>query len=369
MDLSGVPLDAVLPDLRLEGTADIEADVVMEETGPRGPLSLHAKEGTLEHPSLPLAIPYEQIEGELEFGGENAVEISKLDIQSPMGTGRILGRVGQAPNPANAALDLEVDVQAAESIRAVFQGQGVKLGADGTVGPPDHRHRRAAAGAIGMDQLQKVFKTLADPTRVRVLALLEREELAVQELMDVLGMAQSRVSRHLAILREAGLLADRRDGTYVFYRLDLPTEGPWRDTWKLVRGELSEDPTHQRDLAALAEVMESRAARTRTFFDSVGPEWDALRKVFHDDTLRARAVSRLVPPGLLVADVGTGTGILAGELAELGLRVVAVDHSQRMLDAARANWSGKASRGWSCAAAKPVSSRWRTPRSTPRSPT
>ncbi len=188
-----------------------------------------------------------------------------------------------------------------------------------------------------MDQLQKVFKTLADPTRVRVLALLEREELAVQELMDVLGMAQSRVSRHLAILREAGLISDRRDGTYVFYRLDLPTEGPWRDTWKVVRGALSEDPTHQRDLAALAEAMESRAARTRTFFDSVGPEWDALRKVFHDDTLRARAISRLVPSGLTVADIGTGTGILAGELAALGLRVVAVDHSQRMLDAAQAN--------------------------------
>ena len=57
-----------------------------------------------------------------------------------------------------------------------------------------------------MERLQKVFKTLSDPTRVRILALLEREELAVQELMDVLGMAQSRVSRHLAILREANLL-------------------------------------------------------------------------------------------------------------------------------------------------------------------
>lgn len=185
-----------------------------------------------------------------------------------------------------------------------------------------------------MDQLQKVFKTLSDPTRVRVLALLEREELAVQELMDVLGMAQSRVSRHLAILREAGLLEDRRDGTYAFYRFQVPAEGPWNETWNVVRGTLSQDPTHQRDLVALAEVMEGRAARTRRFFDSVGPEWDALRKVFHDNTLRARAVSRLVPPGIAVADIGTGTGILAGELARLGLRVIAVDHSQRMLDAA-----------------------------------
>jgi ArsR family transcriptional regulator len=185
-----------------------------------------------------------------------------------------------------------------------------------------------------MERLQKVFKTLSDPTRVRVLALLEQEELAVQELMEVLGMAQSRVSRHLAILREAGLLNDRRDGTYVFYRFESPPEGPWRDSWELVRRSLATDPTHERDRAALAETIRSRASRSRSFFDAVGPEWDALRKVFDDDALRARAVSRLVEPGLVVADIGTGTGILAIELARLGLRVIAIDHSPRMLDAA-----------------------------------
>ena len=72
------------------------------------------------------------------------------------------------------------------------------------------------------DELQKVFKTLSDPTRLRILSLLERETLVVQELMEVLGMAQSRVSRHLAILREAGLLDDRRDGTFVSYRFAPP---------------------------------------------------------------------------------------------------------------------------------------------------
>ena len=76
------------------------------------------------------------------------------------------------------------------------------------------------------EELQKVFKTLADPTRLRILRLLEQEELIVGELMNILGMAQSRVSRHLAILREAGLLLDRRDGTFVAYRLVLPDEGP-----------------------------------------------------------------------------------------------------------------------------------------------
>ena len=191
------------------------------------------------------------------------------------------------------------------------------------------------------EELQRVFKILSDPTRMRILGLLEREELVVQELMDVLGMAQSRVSRHLAILREAGLVVDRRDGTYVSYRLAPPGEGPWGETWTLVRKNLARDPTAQRDVAGLERALEARGERSLSFFDAVGPEWDALRKVFHDDVLRARAIAHLVPPGLVAADIGTGTGILAAELARLGLRVIGVDNSARMLEAARAKLSAE----------------------------
>lgn len=184
------------------------------------------------------------------------------------------------------------------------------------------------------EEIQRVFKTLSDPTRMRILRLLEREELVVQELMEVLGMAQSRVSRHLAILREAGLLRDRRDGTYVFYRFVPPAAGPWRDGWALVRSRLDDDDASERDDTLLRQVILARSQKTRSFFDAVGPEWHALRKIFNDDALRARAIARLAPPGLEVADIGTGTGILAGELARLGLRVIGVDHSSRMLEAA-----------------------------------
>ncbi len=185
------------------------------------------------------------------------------------------------------------------------------------------------------ESLQKVFKTLSDPTRVRILALLEAAELAVQELTQVLGMTQSRVSRHLAILREAGLLRDRRDGTFVFYHFVPPSAGPWTEAWALVRRSQRSDPIAQHDAASLTRVIEARSERSRSFFDSVGAEWDALRKVLNDDALRARAIARLIDPGLTVADLGTGTGILALELARLGLRVLAVDNSQRMLDATR----------------------------------
>lgn len=192
----------------------------------------------------------------------------------------------------------------------------------------------------GPEELQKVFKTLADPTRVRILRLLEQEELIVGELMDILGMAQSRVSRHLAVLREAGLLADRREGTFVAYRLILPQKGPWRDAWTLSRTSLASDPTATRDDTLLRRTLAARGSSGgRNFFDVVGPEWDALRSVLGDDLLRARATAALVRPGLRVADIGTGTGILALELAELGLDVIGIDRSEAMLETARQKWA------------------------------
>ena len=187
---------------------------------------------------------------------------------------------------------------------------------------------------MSADFLQKIFRTLGDPTRVRILLLLEREELSVGELMDVLGMAQSRVSRHLGILREAGLVRDRRDGTYALYKFVSPDEPAWSDAWALARATLSDDPATDRDQAKLARVLAAREGRERSFFDSVGGEWDALRKVWGDELLRARALTRLVPSGLKVADVGTGTGILALELAAIGCQVVAIDSSEAMLEAA-----------------------------------
>ena len=198
---------------------------------------------------------------------------------------------------------------------------------------------------MSADALHKIFKTLADPTRLRILALLAREELAVHELMEVLEMAQSRVSRHLGILREAGLVRDRRDGTFVFYRMAPPEGESWQGAWELVGEALRGDPVAEGDVATLERVLASRTTGSRDFFDAVGPEWDALRKVLGDDLLRARALTRLVPAGLRVADVGTGTGILAAELARLGLSVVAVDHSPRMLEAARAKLASEGVEG------------------------
>ncbi len=183
--------------------------------------------------------------------------------------------------------------------------------------------------------IQKAFKILADPTRVRLLALLQREELSVQEIMGILGLAQSRVSSHLKILRESDLVADRRQGTYSFYRFQRRQGEAWDEAWNLVERCLTEDPQIQRDRKLLEQVLEQRAHRSRSYFDEVAPEWDSIRRIFNDDALRARAVSRLVPSGQKVVELGTGTGVLAMELARLGAQVIAVDHSSRMLEAAR----------------------------------
>ena len=121
------------------------------------------------------------------------------------------------------------------------------------------------------EALQKIFKTLSDPTRIRILRLLEQEELIVGELMDILGMAQSRVSRHLAILREAGLLTDRRDGTFVAYRLVLPEDGPWHDAWALARRYF--------DGSIRDEDVVLRAGKAAN--GDVVLEWDQVRGMFY----------------------------------------------------------------------------------------
>ena len=187
-----------------------------------------------------------------------------------------------------------------------------------------------------VDTFQRVVKTLGDSTRLRLLALLERQELSVADLVKLLDLPQSTVSRHLAHLKEQGLLSERRDGAFCYSRFTPPSDGAWGDGWLLARGSLRDDPQIAADAEALDALLRARTLGSREFFDSLGAEWDRLRKVFQDDLQRARAIGRLVPRGLTIADVGTGTGVLAMEMAQLGMRVIAIDQSEAMLASADA---------------------------------
>ncbi|HAK53932.1 MAG TPA: ArsR family transcriptional regulator [Acidobacteria bacterium] len=190
-----------------------------------------------------------------------------------------------------------------------------------------------------LKHLSSLYRLLGDDARLRLLRLLAVERLNVTELTEILGIAQSGVSRHLGLLKDAGLVTESRDGGYAYYRLssDLETGGPLASLWSLLRGQFAEVATSgpaRADDAQLREVLRIRretieghgsadASEGRQFVP--GRSWAAW----------ARALGLLLPP-LEVADLGCGEGFLTLEVARWARRVVAVDRSERVLQRARA---------------------------------
>ena len=127
-----------------------------------------------------------------------------------------------------------------------------------------------------MDMLD-TLKALADPSRLRLVAVLLRGEFTVQELTHILAMGQSRISRHLKILTEAGVLSVKRQGTWSYYRAggESPFFEAVRPALEQGFGELSE---HESDLATLTEVLEERRRRRQRFFDQHARQWDDLAR-------------------------------------------------------------------------------------------
>ncbi len=182
--------------------------------------------------------------------------------------------------------------------------------------------------------LTSVLRILGEPTRLRLLALLDREELSVSELCACVGMAQSRVSNHLRTLREAGLLVERHAGRSTFLRFGRPDAGTMTERlWGALRAELAALPEHEADLERLERVLAEREGGS-DFFDRVAGQWDTISGEFATGQARPRAVSHLVPAEFVVADLGCGTGYLSRGLLGQVRKVVAVDRSQGMLDEA-----------------------------------
>lgn len=181
------------------------------------------------------------------------------------------------------------------------------------------------------------FSALAEETRCRMLWLLEQHELTVGELCGVLQLPQSTVSRHLKTLADAGWVTSRRDGTSRYYALSLEGgNGAHRRIWELTRGQLADRPGIDQDARRLAHVLSHRSETSKQFFASSAGQWDRVRHELFGDDFSLRALAGLLPPDWIVGDLGCGTGVTAAALAPFVSRVIGVDGSDEMLDAARA---------------------------------
>jgi SAM-dependent methyltransferase len=181
-------------------------------------------------------------------------------------------------------------------------------------------------------------KALADPTRLRIVGLTLAQELNVQELTEVLAMGQSRISRHLKILSDSGLLACRRDGLWSFYRVAL--EGRGRRFLHAIVPLLREEQLLKEDQERSAERLAAGRSRARHFFDALAPEWDrGRREILGGADLDAEILRRL-PACALAADLGCGTGALLEPMLERARTVIGVDGAPRMLALARRRCAG-----------------------------
>ena len=184
--------------------------------------------------------------------------------------------------------------------------------------------------------LPDLFRSLGDPTRLRILAVLREGELSVGELSEVLGLAQSGVSRHLAVLKAADLVTDRREGTSSFYSIALSRADEKASAlWPALREWLGDLPDARADQRRLKGVLGAR--RSRDFFQEVAPHWDSMRAAQYGEDLRNLALLELIPRDLTVLDVGTGTGFMLLGAAPRVAHVMGVDASPAMLEQARQN--------------------------------
>jgi len=178
--------------------------------------------------------------------------------------------------------------------------------------------------------LVECLALLGDSTRLRLLLLLGEEELSVVELQEILGMGQSRISNHLAQLRQAGLVRDRRSGKNIYYVIEEREKLPEIDP--ILKAAQKEIPEAAHDRTALKVAVKKRNDRTRDYFNKLagkfgrthcpGRTWEAV----------AHFLFLLVPPSTVVADIGAGEGTLAQLLAKRVRKVIAVDNSEKMVE-------------------------------------
>ena len=177
---------------------------------------------------------------------------------------------------------------------------------------------------------------LADTTRSRVLLLLDRHELTVSELCGIVQLPQSTVSRHLKALADSGWIAARSEGTsrlYTMTRDELDASA--RRLWLLVREQVGPTAAAGQDQRRLRAALAQRRTKSQEFFSSSAGHWDRVRDELFGDRFHLAALAALADSEWVIGDLGCGTGRVSAALAPFVARVVAVDQSAAMLQAAR----------------------------------
>jgi ArsR family transcriptional regulator len=183
--------------------------------------------------------------------------------------------------------------------------------------------------------------SLADPTRVRLLRLVERHELTVVELCAVLQLPQSTVSRHLKVLADDGWVDWRPEGTSRLYHMvvdGLPQAA--RRLWTLTREQMSQALSAEQDDQRLSSVLAERQSRSQAFFSSAAGKWDKLRRELFGERFDVLGLLALLDPEWRVGDLGCGTGQTSEMLSPYVRRVIAVESSAAMFKAAKARLGG-----------------------------
>ena len=177
-----------------------------------------------------------------------------------------------------------------------------------------------------MASILKSLRLAADPSRLRLLLLLEREELSVAELQEILAQGQSRISTHLAQLKQAGLVDDRRTGKNAFYRLTAPAE-----LMDLLRQAEAEVPEAAEDLQSLRLALRKRQDQMRRYFDELAGKFGRQYVPGRSWKGVAEALLKLMPP-MVIADLGAGEGAISQLMAQRAKRVIAIDNSEKMVE-------------------------------------
>jgi ArsR family transcriptional regulator len=181
-----------------------------------------------------------------------------------------------------------------------------------------------------MSSTLKSLRALSDPTRLRIVALLEKDELSVNELQEITRMGQSRISTHLGLLLDSGLVQARREGKRTFYKLNHQADSGVVEFIQLAIRGAKELSDHSSDQINLKRILNRRREQAQVFFNQIAGRFDRVYGPGRSWQAFGHLLLRILPP-LVVADLGAGEGLLSELLARRCKKVIAVDNSEKIV--------------------------------------